>query len=533
MESKLKHNSTYHIQLPLYEQTSAKQIDIHVNMVANESIEKTVKDIVQQEQLEKLIDYKTKIIPLITQLDRITTKTQSLKKDPYIFNQIQNLVKSAKQQQYTQNIKQSSPSKISNEMRSPFNLQEELNQDQEVEQQIDSEGEQSVHEKVRNIRKLSLKELQNELNSKLAQMIENKREEWSYLSEEQLKEIDRARVLSQSDKDKQLIIERHLKDTQDWMTNAQQQMIQSKSQLIQEFWKEWSNSTHSDPTLRDQVDQNQLINCDKIRISQGIVKKIEIDLIISLNVISNFKFSSLSHIDQLMSSSYTRTGMLNFSYFEDNNQQNMEKYSKFLQFSEINSIEDNFPLMMNDKQLKSALISNIDFVYKQFTIQIKDMMQPFIQLKTEQSKQANYEYSNIFKDGDIVYTNHTNLDVIDVIFNGLINYKNMTSKKQYLQLLYQSIKIANHYGIECFIVRFDFLIHIGFSKVQDKYQKIIQKMIQIIKQAIYEISFEQHQKLKSVVISVDQASENANQSERENRVIIADYLRKIIGITFN
>jgi vacuolar-type H+-ATPase subunit E/Vma4 len=63
-----------------------------------------------------------------------------------------------------------------------------------------------------------MESLQDELNKNLKQIMENKREEWQYISEEQLRELNHA--LERPETEKQAIIERHLGDIGDWMANA-------------------------------------------------------------------------------------------------------------------------------------------------------------------------------------------------------------------------------------------------------------------------------------------------------------------------
>lgn len=54
-----------------------------------------------------------------------------------------------------------------------------------------------------------------------------------------------------------------------------------------------------------------------------------------------------------------------------------------------------------------------------------------------------------------------------------------------------------------------------------------------VKQTMYELSLESHQKLKSIVFSLDIATEQANQNEKHNRNLISEAIRKAINSTFN
>ncbi len=84
-----------------------------------------------------------------------------------------------------------------------------------------------------------------------------------------------------------------------------------------------------------------------------------------------------------------------------------------------------------------------------------------------------------------------------------MNQKSLGSIKSYCQLFYQSLKMANHYGIDPLIIPFDFVWHY-LSKLDKKVSKIVMKMMNVLKQFIYELSFETNtHNLKTIVIALD------------------------------
>ena len=76
-------------------------------------------------------------------------------------------------------------------------------------------------------------------NQGLAQMIETKQSELNFLFEEQNKELQRAAQLDQSQKDVELIVQRHLQNVKDLMQNACGQVAQHREKLKRDFWKEF------------------------------------------------------------------------------------------------------------------------------------------------------------------------------------------------------------------------------------------------------------------------------------------------------
>ena len=55
---------------------------------------------------------------------------------------------------------------------------------------------------------------------------QNKKEELNYLYESQTKELQRAATLDQSQKDVELIVQRHMLDIDDWMLSCNKQINQ-------------------------------------------------------------------------------------------------------------------------------------------------------------------------------------------------------------------------------------------------------------------------------------------------------------------
>lgn len=59
------------------------------------------------------------------------------------------------------------------------------------------------------------------LNNQLNSFYELKTEELNYLYEEQTKELQRSATVGQSQKEVEMIVQRHLQDVKDWLSNAQ------------------------------------------------------------------------------------------------------------------------------------------------------------------------------------------------------------------------------------------------------------------------------------------------------------------------
>eukprot|EP00347_Sterkiella_histriomuscorum_P004573 403359948 len=592
----LSQQAIYHIQAniqgnnklnnQIYPSTS-HQLNIHLNLTTNEHIPSVINDLAKQEKLGQVIDFNQDIIPSIQILDKKQCHSKCddnlLPVDHHVKYQLDLLDKQLLQNS-TINYKfdeSSSSDQNMDEIQLRIKSQQNSQQLSNIQVNLPEEDDNSIDEnqKLLMIRQSPLLLLQDELNKNLKQIIENKREEWNYLADEQLKEIDRARHLNQSEKDKQLIIERHLRDIHDWMTNAQIQIQNNKNQLVKHFWKEWHNEQNQNVN-----NEYELIECQKIRISQGIVKKQEVDLIISLKTPSINDFHRLVPINNLLfpnnnnvssqiqtqnptSTSTTpnkpqiqqvnnmqqsqkslQVAMLNFCYYEDFNDQQQERVNKYIQFSEITAIEDNFPLIVRDSKLKYKLINDNEMVYESFSQQIKSAVQQLKDDLESQKVQVNkvlsspqqlaadeeQEIINIFTDKDCLYTQHSNLSIVDTLCTCLINMKFINKTQLYLQHIYSQIKLANHYGFDVLIIPFDFIIYSQIIKIEGKYQKMIQKSVQTIKQALYEMAIDnQSHQLKSIVFSLELSNNMQNSIDVENRQKIGDLILKTIGNLFN
>ena len=79
-------------------------------------------------------------------------------------------------------------------------------------------------------------QLQEKASLKIKQMIETKQNELNFLFEEQNKELQRAAMLNQSQKDVEIIVQRHLQDVSDLMQNASYQVQNNREKRRREFW---------------------------------------------------------------------------------------------------------------------------------------------------------------------------------------------------------------------------------------------------------------------------------------------------------
>ena len=69
-------------------------------------------------------------------------------------------------------------------------------------------------------------------------MVETRQTELDFLFEEQNKELQRAAQLDQSQKDVELIVQKHLQNVKDLMHSACQQVATHREKLKRDFWRE-------------------------------------------------------------------------------------------------------------------------------------------------------------------------------------------------------------------------------------------------------------------------------------------------------
>ena len=122
----------------------------------------------------------------------------------------------------------------------------------------------------------------------------NKREELNYLYESQTKELQRAATLDQSQKDVEMIVQRHMLDIDDWMLNCNKQINTFRKTQYSQFWnKVLSNefeSTSGPPSSslseeskglsskKSDSDDGDLV---KFKTQIGIINKINVTILLA------------------------------------------------------------------------------------------------------------------------------------------------------------------------------------------------------------------------------------------------------------
>ena len=124
---------------------------------------------------------------------------------------------------------------------------------------------------------------------------------------------------------------------------------------------------------------------------------------------------------------------------------------------------------------------------------------------------------NLINQSDLFITQHSNCDIVNYLMTGAIDQKLAGKCSSYIQVIYMCMKLANHYEIDPLIIPLDFL-HLQKGKLQAKQNKLIRKVIETIKSIIYELSFETNQRLKTVVLSINEGKTEKDIEER-NQII--------------
>lgn len=264
-----------------------------------------------------------------------------------------------------------------------------------------------------------VKRLVSDSNQQVRLNYQNKREELNYLYESQTKELQRAATLDQSQKDVELIVQRHMLDIDDWMLSCNKQINLFRKNLYQSFWtkifqndfqgmsgppssqaSEENKSVHGNnpgdwPETADE--SNDLI---KFKSQLGIIHKMKLTILIAQNlkedeVLDVNQFRKVRKIPDKMPCN------LLIGTFDDNDDR--QKLQKFMQLTEMTPIENNFPfkIQMANESVEKLMIEN-EFVFGSFPLQVKDTIDQLLQGLSAQDTQ-------IFEDQDLIVTQHAQI----------------------------------------------------------------------------------------------------------------------------
>lgn len=126
-------------------------------------------------------------------------------------------------------------------------------------------------------------------------------------------------------------------DYEDWINNANLQIVNNRKQMASHFWKEYNNiKILNEQILQD--DKISFIDCKKVRVSQGVVKKIEVDLIIAAmtsGITSIDELTKVKKIYQLYkdASQQSNAGLIAFGYYQESDE--LDKITRFTNLYEI------------------------------------------------------------------------------------------------------------------------------------------------------------------------------------------------------
>jgi len=122
-----------------------------------------------------------------------------------------------------------------------------------------------------------------------------------------MKELQRAATINQSQKDVELIVQRHLQDVRDLMHNAIIHVRSHQKKICEIFWREILTKK---PPVREvpkypasdlSIDETPVIQPNEVyRVSQGgINTKVEVDIIV-LSDVADFNFLDIAQLRDLL-----------------------------------------------------------------------------------------------------------------------------------------------------------------------------------------------------------------------------------------
>ena len=123
-----------------------------------------------------------------------------------------------------------------------------------------------------------------EFNQQLKLTYTNKKEELNYLYESQAKELQRAATLDQSQRDVEMIVQRHMMDVEDWMVSADKQINTFRKNQFMAFWQKlFTNSfvqsiEDSEKSEETENDEKDLI---KFKTQLGVINKLKVTILLA------------------------------------------------------------------------------------------------------------------------------------------------------------------------------------------------------------------------------------------------------------
>jgi len=126
-----------------------------------------------------------------------------------------------------------------------------------------------------------------------------------------------------------------------------------KQELIDKFWR--MEDVLSSPVHSAEPDP-PIVVFQKLRVSQGLAKKIQLDIMYTN---SECHLKDLRVLDAIDDTKNTNPVALTFGYIDAGE----DRVSRFLEYSEITQIEDNLPVCSD---IAKYLATQVDFVHDSF-----------------------------------------------------------------------------------------------------------------------------------------------------------------------